>query len=67
MICASVLPCLSSGLAKNNKMMSMFVLFSWSFCNFERLAFFPKMLGPPLHQSSQAGRFSQFLKGTAIK
>ena len=67
MICASVVPCLSSGLAKNNKMMSMFVLFSWSFCNFESLAFFPKMLGSPLHQSSQAGCFCQFLKSTAIK
>ena len=28
MICTNVVPCLSSGLAKNNKMMSMFVLFS---------------------------------------
>ena len=28
MIRASVIPCLSSGLAKNNKIMSMFVFFS---------------------------------------
>ena len=28
MICTSVVPCLSSGLANYNKMMSMFVLFS---------------------------------------
>ena len=27
MICTSVVPCLSSGLAKNNKIMSKFVLF----------------------------------------
>ena len=40
MICTNVVPCLSSGLAKNNKMMSMFVLFSRLFCHFESLAFF---------------------------
>ena len=28
MICISVMPCLSTGLAKNDKIMSMFVLFS---------------------------------------
>ena len=28
MICTSVVPCLSTGLAKNDKIMSMFVLFS---------------------------------------
>ena len=27
MICTSVIPCLSSGLAKNDKIMSVFVLF----------------------------------------
>ena len=31
MICTGVIPCLSSGLAKNNKIMSMFVLFSQLF------------------------------------
>ena len=40
MICTSVMPCLSSGLAKNNKIMSMFVLFSRLFSHFESLAFF---------------------------
>ena len=40
MICTNVVPCLSSGLAKNSKMMSMFVLFSRLFCHFESLAFF---------------------------
>ena len=45
MICTSVVPCLSSGLAKNNKTMSVFVLFSWLFGHFERMAFFEKKRG----------------------
>ena len=36
MICTSVIPCLSSGLAK----MSISVLFSRLFCHFESLPFF---------------------------
>ena len=39
MICTSVVPCLSSGLAKNDKIMSMFVLFPGLFGHFESLAF----------------------------
>ena len=35
MICTSVVPCLSTGLAKNDKIMSMFVLFSRLFGYFE--------------------------------
>ena len=42
MICSSVIPCLSNGLAKNDKIMSMFVLFSRLFGHFEGLAFFRK-------------------------
>ena len=42
MICTSVVPCLSTGLAKNDKIMSMFVLFSRLFGYFESLAFFRK-------------------------
>ena len=42
MICTSVVPCLSSGLAKNSKIMSMFVQLSWLFCRFYGLAFFRK-------------------------
>ena len=42
MICTSVAPCLSTGLAKNDKIMSMFVLFSRLFGHFESLAFFQK-------------------------
>ena len=40
MICVSVIPCSSSGLAKNNKIMSIIVLFSQLFNHFESLAFF---------------------------
>ena len=42
MICTSVVPCLSTGLAKNDKIMSMFVLFSRLFGHFESLAFYRK-------------------------
>ena len=42
MICTGVVPCLCSGMAKNNKIMSMFVLFSRLFGHFESLAFFEK-------------------------
>ena len=47
MICTSVVPCLSSGLAKNNKMMSMFLLFSRLFCHFESLSFCRKWEDKP--------------------
>ena len=40
MICTSVVPCVSTGLAKNDKIMSMFVLFSRLSGHFESLAFF---------------------------
>ena len=39
MICTSMIPCLSSVMAKNNETMSMFVLFSRIFGHFENLAF----------------------------
>ena len=42
MICTSVMLCLSTDLAKNDKIMSMFVLFLRLFGHFESLAFFPK-------------------------
>ena len=45
----------------------MFVELSRLFCRFQGLAFFSKMGRQTLHQSSQAGYFSQFLKGTMIK
>ena len=42
MICTSVIPRLSSGLAKNDKIMSVFVLFPGFFGHFESLAIFQK-------------------------
>ena len=42
MIYASVIPCLSSGLAKNDKIMSVFVLFPGFFGHFESSAIFRK-------------------------
>ena len=43
MICIGVIPCLSNGLAKNNKIMSMFVLFFRRFWPFREFGFFSKM------------------------
>ena len=40
MICTRVVPCLSSGLAKNNKIMSMFVQHSRLFCRFFKVWLF---------------------------
>ena len=48
MICASVTPCLSTGFAKNDKTMPMFVLFSQLFGHFESLSFFSGMGGQTL-------------------
>ena len=48
MTCTTVEPCLSSGSAKNNKIICMFDIFSRLFGDFESLAFFRK-------QSSRAG------------
>ena len=45
MICTSVVPCLSTGLAKNDKIMSVVVLFSQLFGHFESLVFFRKWGG----------------------
>ena len=66
MICTSVVPCLSSGLAKNKKIMSKSVLFPGFFGDFESLAFFENG-GQTLHQSSQTRCFSGFFKGTEIE
>ena len=62
-MCTSVIPCLPSGLATSNNIMSMFVLFSWLFGYFESLVF-SKMVGQTLHQNSQTGFFSRFSEGT---
>ena len=60
-MCNGVIPCLPSGLAKSNNIMSMFVLFSWLFGYFESLGFL-KMVGQTLHQSIQTGFLVNFLK-----
>ena len=67
MIRTSVVPCLSSGLAKNNKIMPKFALFPGFFGHFESLASFRKWGGQALHQNSQTRCFSRFFKGTEIK
>ena len=53
MICTSVIPYLSSSLAKNNKTMAMFVQLFPLFRHSESLAFFSKVGGQTLHQHSQ--------------
>ena len=58
-----VIPCLSRGLAKNNKSMSMFVLFSGHFVN---LAFFRNWGDKPYTKAVKQDVLSQFFKGTAI-
>ena len=66
----SVIRCLSSGMTKNNKIMPMFVLFSrlfWLLAILKVLLFFSKIEGQSLHQNSQTGCSSQFLKGTTMK
>ena len=47
MIRTSVMPCLSTDLAKNDKIMSMFVPFFRLFGHFESLAFFPNWKDKP--------------------
>ena len=57
MICTSLIPCLSSGLAKNNKIMSTFVLFSSFFFVILKVWLFFENGGQILHQSSQTEYF----------
>ena len=65
MICTSVIPCLPSGLAKNNKIMSMSVLFSRNFGHLKVL-FFSKMEDKPYTRVDKQDVFSQFFKRTTI-
>ena len=66
MICTSVIPRLSSGLAENNRIMSMFVLFSrrggWPFC---KAGFFGNG-DKPFNKAVKHDVFSQFFKGTTF-
>ena len=48
MVRTSVIPCLSSGLAKNNKIISLFVLFSQLFWPFKKFGFFSILRGTKL-------------------
>ena len=67
MICTSVIPCLSSGLAKNNKIMSMFVLFFWLFLAFCKFGFFSKIGDRPYTKTVKKNVLSQFFMGIKIK
>ena len=62
MICTSVIPCLSTGLAKNNQIMSMFVLFSRLLGHFESLACFQKLEDKPYTKAVKWDVFSEFSK-----
>ena len=53
MLCTSVITCLSIGLAKNEKIMSIFGLFCGLFGHIKSFAFFSKMGGQTKDQSSQ--------------
>ena len=65
MICISVILCLSSGLAKNNKLMSMFVLFSRLFRPFRKFGFFSKMGRQTVNQNTPTGCF--YFENTTAK
>ena len=60
MICTSVVPCLSTGLAKNDKIISMFVLFSRLFGYFESLAFFRKWGDKPYTKAVKRDNLVKF-------
>ena len=62
MICTSVIPYLSSGLARNTKNFVHVCPVFPTFYHFESLAFFSKTGGQSLHRSSQAGCFKNFSK-----
>ena len=66
MICTSEVPCLPNGLARNSKVMSMFVPFSRLFSHFKVWLFF-KNEGTNLTQKQPNSMFIKFLKGTTIK
>ena len=61
-ICTSVVPCLSGGFAKINKIISMFVLFSQDLAYFESSAFFKKWGIKPHTKAVKQNVCSQFLK-----
>ena len=65
MICTSVIPCLCSRLAKNNKITTMFVLFFPEFVAIlKRLPFFGKRGDKPYTRTVTQDVLGQFVKGT---
>ena len=67
-ICTSVVPWLSTGLATNNKIMFMYILFSWLFDHFEGLAFFENVGGGKLSTKAvKQDAFSKVFKDKTIK
>ena len=67
MICTSVIPCLSSSLAKITKLCPCLSYFPGCFVHFECLAFFSKMGDKPCIKAVRQDDFSQFFKGKTIK
>ena len=57
-----MIPCLSSGLAKSDQIMSMFVLFSRLFVHFESLAFFRNCGDKPYTNTVKHDILVNFLK-----
>ena len=71
MIRTSVIPCLSSGLTKNERIMAMFFLFSRLFGHFEGLAFFQNGGGgggdKPYTKTVKQDVLSRLFKDTTIE
>ena len=67
MICSSVIPRLSSALAKDDEFMSMFVLFSCFFLAILKAWLFFKIGDKPYTKAVKHDILSQFLKDTTIK
>ena len=57
MMYTSVMPCLSTGLAKNSKIMSMFVLFSRLFWPLWKFGFFFQKWGTKAVEQDVFGQF----------
>ena len=66
MTCTSAMPCLSSGLAKNNKIISMFVLFYQLFWPFSKFDFYRKREGKPYIKAVKQNLLVNFLKFATI-
>ena len=67
MICTSVAPCLSRGLAKNNKIMFKFVLFPGFLASLKVSPFSRKWGDKPYTKAVKQDVSSRFCKGKTIK